>query len=1061
MEPERWRRIKDLFAQALDLEGENRREWLENLSQSDPQIANEVARLLNLDKAATADFAVGPMVTGDANGQLPAEVGQTLGDFYLEACLGEGGMGCVYRARQTGSITRTVAIKIIRSGLPTEETLARFDRERRVAALMNHSQIAQLLEVGTTPSGRPYIVMEYVDGKPLDEAGDRYSLEVRLQLFLQVCQAVAFAHDLGVIHRDLNPSNILVTQDSPSCAKIIDFGIAKSVDLPAVQQTLETKVGGLMGTPCYMAPEQARGESVDFRTDIYGLGTVLYQLVFGEAPFDPRQPLSTILQQIQQEPPHHLRMRSRRTIDGIPRELYWILEKALAKEPGARYPSVSALEADVGRLLAGEAVSVGPPTWTYRMSKWMARRRKQWVPLSVAMVFLLLAFLWAGHTFLEAARIRKIANRDRELVRDVERVDRMVTAAKMAPLHQLAEERTRVSDLQRQWMLEMGSTEAPGGLLFALGRTHLLVGENELALDALRRAARLGFQDPLMNYYLGLAYAGHFWQEKQTLLALGTPKGQDRQMAALEREFLVPAVAYLDQAEADFVPEPAYLEGLQKFLAGDEEAALPGLEGLLERQPQFYPGHLLIGDVSLAMAQARRDQGDLDGADHAYHRALAAYREAIHIARSEPRGYRGISRVLVDRMVLDRSGQNEEVLDDARLALEELSKAKLVQPDDAETLLLEALVAMRTARYLARAGEDPSFYVCLAETAATELRDLEPFRYRGYRIQGAAHMFLAIYRYRRGLDCETSIQAAKSAFKQAIEVVPDSPLALQGLADVLVFASHVMRSRGENPSAAVEEALAALNRATRLAPEQPEYWDALGQVYFQHGRNLDQKGEDPFHAYRGAIRAASQALQVKEDAIFEYNCGLYHLGQTLSSLKRDCPWEAHAGQAIFHFQQAVALSHSYAKAYGQLGLTWMTKAAEKAKAGEPLGDDLGNAMAAINHAIALKPKDALGYINLARCHLLLAEQVPDSERGNALLEGDELLRVALELNPNHAFGNYVFAQLRAAQANLDESLRYLELALDLNPNQRLSATQDPRFQALRHHPGFQALVKDR
>jgi len=959
MEPERWKRIKNLFAEALDLEGENRREWLENLFRLDPQIADQVARLLTLDNAATADLAVGPMVTDCPDGYLPAEVGQTLGDFYLEACLGEGGMGCVYRARQTGPITRTVAIKIIRSGLPTEETLARFDRERRVAALMTHPHIAQLLEVGTTPAGRPYFVMEYVDGKPLDEAGGQFPLEVRLQLFLQVCQAVTFAHGRGVIHRDLNPSNILVTQARPPRAKIIDFGIAKSVDLPAIRQTLETKVGGLMGTPCFMAPEQARGESVDFRTDIYGLGTVLYQLVFGEAPFDPGQPLSTMLQQIQQEPPQHLRAKSRRTVDrttlgGLPRELYWIIEKALAKDPSDRYPSVSTLEADVGCLLTGEAVSVGPPSWSYRMSKWMARRRKYWLPMGVGMAFLLVAFLMAGHTFLEAAAMRKIAMRDRELVRDVERLDRTVMAAKMAPIHQLTEERTRVRDLQRQWMLEMGSTKAPGGLLFALGRTHLLVGENEMAVDALRRAERLGFQDPLMNYYLGLAYAGHFWQEKQALIAMDSPKGHDQRMAAIERQFLVPAATYLDQAEEDFVPAPAYLKGFQKFLAGDFEAALPGLEQLLADQPQFYPGYLLIGDVSLAMAQARREQGDLDGANYAYQRALAAY-----------------------------------------------------------------------------------------------------------RIQGAAHMFQAIYRYRSGLSCEEALQSARSAFTQAIEVVPDSPQALQGLADVLIFTSHVKRSRGENPSAAIEEALANLNRATRIAPEQPEYWDALGQVYFQQGRNLDEEGEDPFHAFRGAIRAASQALWVKEDAIFEYNCGLYHLGQTLASLKRTCPWDVQAEQAIFHFQMAIALSPNYAKAYGQMGLTWMTQAAEKAKAGEALGDELSHAMTAIHHAISLKPKDALGYINLARCHLLLAEQSPEPERVKQLREGDELLRLALELNPNHAFGLYVFAQLRAAQANLEESLRYLELALDLNPNQRLFATQDPRFQALRHHPGFQTLVKNR
>ena len=1066
MDAVQWKHVKACFEEGLKLEGEARQHWLGKLSRAQPEIAKEVASLLRREKVATANLQVGALRTRDMSGDFPVDVGDRLGDFYLEACLGEGGMGTVYRARQTGPISRTVAIKIIRAGPTTAETLARFDRERRVAALMDHPNIAQLLEVGTTPSGRPFFVMAYVQGKPLDEVGPQFSLGTRLEWFLQVCQAVAFAHERGVIHRDLNPSNILVTSDPQPCAKIIDFGIAKSLDLPGVQQALETKAGGLMGTPCYMAPEQTRGETADVRTDIYGLGTVLYQLIWGEPPFDPAQQLQKMLQQIQQETPRFLHTRAipknkKGLPENIPRELVWILEKALAKMPGERYPSAKALESDIRQLRDGAPVSVGPPRWSYRFGKWLARRRKRLIPIGLGLVLALLVSIWVVHTFSKTARIRRIAQRDRELIRDVERLDRMVAAAKMAPLHHLGQERTAVLEHQRQWLSALDSAYEPGSMLFALGRTHLMLGEDDAAVEAFRRSENQGFQDPLMNYYLGLAYGRHFWREKQALRFLGSPAWRASQLKVLERRFLEPAKVYLDHADAAFVPAPAYLLGWKRFLAGEYVGAIPELERLIQQSGQFYQGHLLIGDCYLALAQADQDQGETEGALHAYKQALAAYREANHIARSDPRGYQGVARVLAARMVLDRTGLNEAVLEDASLAMAGLAHAREILPEDSETLLLEGMVAMRAARYLARSGEDPSFYVCLAQTAAAELRPLEPLRYRAHHIQGAASMFLAIYQYRHGLACEEALEAAKSTFELAVRAVPDSALALQGLADVLVFTSHVKRSRGDDPREDIEAATAALARATILTPERPEVWDALGQVYFQLGRHLDQTGGEPYNAYLGAIRAGTKALQLKEDATFQYNCGLFYLGQTLASLNRECPWESDVEQAIYHFQHAVALSPNYAKAHGQLGLAWLNKAEQKALSGQTFDGPLQQAMAAIHVTISLNPKDALGYLNLARCYLLVGEYRTGPVRNSALAEGESLLVLAIELNPKNAYAHYMFARLRADQERWEEAMASLETSVVLNPREKQTARRDRRFDALKNHPRFRELVGER
>ncbi len=217
---------------------------------------------------------------------------ERIGPYRLLEVLGEGGMGVVYHAEQTEPVSRRVALKIIKLGMETKEVVARFEVERQALALMDHPGIARVYDAGVTEAGRPYFVMELVRGMPITEYCDRERLNTRerMQLFIQVCQAVQHAHQKGVIHRDLKPSNLLVTiQDGKPVPKIIDFGIAKAMHRRLTDQTLVTHVGEIIGTPAFMSPEQLEGTllDVDTRADIYSLGVTLYLLLTGHLPFDP------------------------------------------------------------------------------------------------------------------------------------------------------------------------------------------------------------------------------------------------------------------------------------------------------------------------------------------------------------------------------------------------------------------------------------------------------------------------------------------------------------------------------------------------------------------------------------------------------------------------------------------------------------------------------------------------------------------------------------------------------------------------------------------------------
>jgi non-specific serine/threonine protein kinase/serine/threonine-protein kinase len=355
-----------------------------------------------------------------ALGRIAAAVTQddsgpkTIGRYRLTEMIGEGGMGEVWRAEQEDPIRRTVALKLVKLGMDTREVIARFEAERQALAMINHPNVAKVLDAGATDTGRPYFVMEYVPGEPITAFCDRhaYTIKQRLGLFSQACAAVQHAHQKGILHRDLKPGNILVTTESGDAqVKVIDFGIAKALQTQPGEQTLHTLAGQLIGTPEYMSPEQALtdGQDVDTRSDVYSLGVVLYELLSGVLPFDSKQLRGSGVAGIQRiirevDPPRpstrlsglaaadvgsivqRRQTQLRELKRQLRQELEWIPLKAMRKDPAARYNSASDLAADVGNYIRARPLLAGPESRRYRLKKFVHRNK---VPLAVTAVFVL------------------------------------------------------------------------------------------------------------------------------------------------------------------------------------------------------------------------------------------------------------------------------------------------------------------------------------------------------------------------------------------------------------------------------------------------------------------------------------------------------------------------------------------------------------------------------------------------------------------------------------------------------------------------------------------------
>jgi serine/threonine protein kinase len=365
--------------------------------------------------------------------------GDVIGRYKLFQRIGEGGFGVVYLAEQIEPMQRKVALKIIKAGMDTQEIIARFEAEGQALALMDHPNIAKVLDGGATATGRPYFVMELVQGVPITKYCDQnhLSTDQRLKLFEQVCQAVQHAHQKGVIHRDLKPANILVQAAEPGqqpVPKVIDFGVAKALGQRLTSKTLFTGYAQMVGTPAYMSPEQAQlsGVDADTRSDIYSLGALLYELLTGHTPFDRKRLLEAGVDEIrriireeeparpstrlttlaageqdalakrrQAEPPELIRL--------VRGDLDWIVMKCLEKDRSRRYETADGLAQDIRRHLANEPVVAGPPTRLYRARKFIRRNRTAVLATAVVLCALVLGTSGALLGLAKASRERNRA----------------------------------------------------------------------------------------------------------------------------------------------------------------------------------------------------------------------------------------------------------------------------------------------------------------------------------------------------------------------------------------------------------------------------------------------------------------------------------------------------------------------------------------------------------------------------------------------------------------------------------------------------------------------------
>jgi tetratricopeptide (TPR) repeat protein len=1003
--------LKSIFGNALEIRSPAQRQaYLERACAGNAGLRAEVEALLEASAGAPhflEPLAGSPVVTVDEPPVLERP-GTVIGSYKLLEQIGEGGFGVVFMAEQQEPVRRKVALKILKPGMDTRQVVARFEAERQALALMDHPNIAKVLDGGQTASGRPYFVMDLVKGLPITDYCDQAQLtpRERLELFVQVCQAVQHAHQKGVIHRDLKPSNVLVmVHDTTPMVKVIDFGVAKALGQELTDKTLFTGFAQMVGTPLYMSPEQAgqSGVDIDTRTDIYALGVLLYELLTGTTPFDKERLKDAGYDEIrriirEEEPPRPstristlgqaaVTVSANRQSDPkklgqlMRRELDWVVMKALEKDRNRRYESASAFAADVQRYLHDEPVQACPPSAWYRFRKFARRNRGRLVAAAVLGLGVLVAVGGVGWAFRDrAARRARLADQVEPLLQDVERLEQGANwpqALAAAERAKAAVASSEAHDATRRQVEEVWRDLAFVARLERIRQDRATVVEAKFNTRGATQDYAQAFRDYGVDVEAMPAHEAVARLRAKPALAVPIATALDDWVAARRRlGEPMPSWISLVGLARELDPDPLR----DRLRAAWGRAVTPELQAELVR----------IADSIDVKAESPTTLQLLARTANSAHLADAAIRILQRGQYGHPADF-WLNWDLGVLLTLVRKDYAEAVL--------HFSIAVSLRPDNANA-----------HNSLGAALGDQKRY----QEAEAELREalrLNPDDAKAYNNLGAA------------LGAQGKQEEAERACRNALRLQHDYPEAQNNLGHVLFYRGRhleaeaafreALRLKHDNPEAHTglgaalsaqgkhEDAEAACRDALRLKPDYQEAQSNLGVALAAQGKHKEAEA-----AYREAIRLKPNDFEAR-----------HNLGGALTAQGKHKEAEA-------AYREAIRLKPDF-RTYTDLGVPLAAQGKHK------------EAEVAYREAIRLKP-DARAYTNLgALLHDYLGryqeaeeafrkairlqpdDPLPHTNLGNALKsqgkykEAEPAYRQALRLKPDYADANNNLADLLA------------------------------------------------
>lgn len=1028
---------------------------------SDPERDGALANTLAVTPATTVTIHTGPSY-GEGQSHLPPPA---LRDRYEELRLiGEGGMGTVFRGWDP-RLGRAVALKLLKSDDPDDTR--RLLREARAQARVQHDNVCRVYEVGEA-NGEPYIAMELIEGSPLDSAQTKMSLEQKVKVVREVAAALHEAHRLGLIHRDVKPSNIIVKTDDDGAMKpyVVDFGLAR--EIASGGMTVHHNM--VQGTPAYMSPEQAAGASLalDRRADVYSLGATLYELVAGRPPFVGANAVSILTQVMREEAPAISSIRR-----GVPRELDTIVMTCLQRDPSRRYESARALGDDLQRFLDGEPIQARRASLAYVL--W-AKARKHKAVVIVAVVGLCVALVLAGMWVQTARHASEQASLGRELGEDVKYAELFLRSAYGLPVHDIEREqrvvRDRLAGIERR-MVEAGRAgEGPGH--YALGRGLLALHEYEAARKHLELALSADYASPEVHYALGLALGGRYEEALDSARRIEDPPTRAAAMQRAETSYREPAVRHLLASGGTEVESRAYIEGLVALYEKRyDDAAAKGIAAA-DESPWLYEAKKLEGDARFRAGIAASESGKEEEARRLFSLAIDAYGAAAATGRSDSAVHEALAEVWLQVLLLDLwHGRPYQVAFET--ALSACNNAITATPRSARALIKKARAYFQVGDYQGRTGEDPRPMLERAIEAALAAKRIAPEDAITADSMGNALAVIARYERKVGLDPVPSLERALKSFDEATRIQPTFGGAWSDAGVVLQVRAEYEIDKGLDPRATLDGAVARYERALK---ENASYIGSYSNMAFGLliRANYEMSvGRDPRPHARRAVESCARGADLNPHWLpILNNRGWAELviGQYEEAIGTDP--SAALGRTEASFQASLDLNKDEADTHFGMGAAKHTRALYAIRTGADPTKAFDEARAALERAVKLDPQEPTIRLELGRLAMTMAQR-PAPLHGHTASRLDEARKVLEEgvrINPRHAPLHAALAELfvlRAEHARshagtqdleIDQGLAAAEKSLAINPRWAPALAAKGALYALRARRGKAAARAD-
>jgi serine/threonine-protein kinase len=788
-----------------------------------------------------------------------------------------------------------------------------------------------------------------------------------VKLGIKVAEALHAAHREGVIHRDVKPANILVEKqpDGSLHPYLVDFGLAKEG-----AGTNLTMTGFVVGTPQYMSPEQARGDkNVDRRSDIFGLGATLFELLTGRAPFEGATGIDVMMKIVSTDAPP-----VRKVASGLPADLATIVDKCLMRDPGGRYDSAKALAEDLEAFLAGDPISARPLTLLQHSSRFRRRHRAA-VAVGVSALVLLFAVVSAW-TFSAMASRRRVTIA-RTFAQEAERIETALRMAYLLPLHDTtrakAETRSRMNRVEDA-MRELGRDgRGPGA--FALGRGHLALRDFEKARSLFQDAWTAGYQEPEVAHAIGAVLGGLYERARENARRIENKEAREARLAAVQRELRDPALEWLKKGRSGSLSATLYTQAFLASVEGDVESAEASARKAFQADPGHFEAIRLAGEMALADAVDLQRRGETARAAERFAEASETLEKAIDAARSDPASYEAAARLRLEEAVAAYNGGHSPEASIEK-GLTACSAARSAEPESPWAREIEAWLLFWLADYKASRGSDPRPTLDEARQRADEAIRLLPPHPEIWSVHGQLGWVAAKWQVTHSEDPRDGIEASIASFNRALEIDPSFAPAYGNIGNVLLRRAEWERDRGIDTRPTLARAVDSYTQGIARSPKVASLHLNLSAAYFRQAYAERSEGGDPRPHFENAIRAAVGAQKLNPaHYIGPFSEGNGYSGLAEEAIQRGEDPTALVEKTVAAYDKSIERKKDFANAFANKTMVLNVGAVWKLAAGQDARQALEEAPRPALRAVELKPDLAESYGAVAESRSLLAFQL--------------------------------------------------------------------------------------